>query len=80
MDSYSWLAGLLEGEGSFMKGSPTAPGKPRVAVTMTDRDVIQRVADVLGVKSFYEQQPKSATWKPSYRVQVSGQRAVDLMR
>jgi len=76
---YAWLAGLLEGEGSFFKGSRRSPGKPVVSITMTDRDVVQRAADLLGVLSFHERIPANPKWKPVYRMQVSGQRAVDLM-
>jgi hypothetical protein len=31
-----WLAGLLEGEGTFMTGPPSSPGLPVIAVNMTD--------------------------------------------
>jgi hypothetical protein len=66
MDNDAWLAGLLEGEGSFQKGPPSQPGKPRVL-------------DILGVMSFQEHGFRNPSWKTCYRVQVSGQRAVDLM-
>jgi len=39
----AWLAGLLEGEGSFWFN-----GSPRVKVAMTDRDIIQRAANLMG--------------------------------
>lgn len=39
----SWLAGLLEGEGSFMFNAPS----PVIALQMTDKDVVQRVAQML---------------------------------
>jgi len=40
----AWTAGLLEGEGSFgMSGRSIAIG-----INMTDRDVIDRIAGVLG--------------------------------
>jgi len=48
LDVY-WLAGLLEGEGSFMAGPPSAPNQPRITVAMTDEDIIARVAEMLGV-------------------------------
>src|SRR5262245_20148534 len=41
-----WLAGLLEGEGAFMV---TKQGQqPRPVVSMTDEDVIARVAEMWG--------------------------------
>lgn len=39
-----WLAGLLEGEGSFLKGPPSSPGQPIVQLPMTDQDVVERAA------------------------------------
>lgn len=46
----AWLAGLMEGEGSFYlrraKGRPTAPS---VALQMTDVDVVTRAAEIAGV-------------------------------
>ncbi len=38
-----WLAGLLEGEGSFMVGPPSDPRRPAIAVQMTDEDVMRRI-------------------------------------
>lgn len=45
----AWLAGLLEGEGSFI--SLIRRGVPRVRVSMvsTDQDVIERVMAITGV-------------------------------
>lgn len=45
-----WLAGLLEGEGSFLKGPPSAPRYPVLSLQMTDEDVVARVAAMLGRK------------------------------
>jgi hypothetical protein len=39
-----WLVGILEGEGTFLRGAPSRPGTPIVRVSMTDRDVVDRVA------------------------------------
>lgn len=39
-----WLAGLLEGEGSFIKGPPSSPRCPIVRLPMTDQDVVERAA------------------------------------
>ena len=45
-----WLAGLLEGEGSFMTGPPSSPGLPVIAVNMTDQDVMARLGRIFGRK------------------------------
>ena len=41
---FHWLVGILEGEGTFLRGAPSRPGTPIVRVSMTDRDVVDRVA------------------------------------
>lgn len=69
-----WLAGLLEGEGSFFARPWTREGKYRVALTltvnMTDLDVIERVATILGSR-VYHLKPKPDR-KPLFRTLVSG--------
>ena len=42
-----WLAGILEGEGTFMSGPPSQPNSPIVRTCMTDRDVVARAALLL---------------------------------
>ena|SRR5215472_10224526 len=79
MDSYEWLAGLLEGEGSFLKGSPSRPWLPRVLLSMTDEDIVRRAADLTGVQSIHKHEHANPDWKPAFILQLSGQRAVDLM-
>jgi hypothetical protein len=37
-----WLAGILEGEGSFMKGPPSSPNRPVISMVTTDIDVALR--------------------------------------
>lgn len=75
-----WLAGLLEGEGSFMAGPPSSPNQPRVAVQMTDRDVIARVANLFGVVYFQARQDsRNPAWKVYFGVCLKGRPAVDLM-
>jgi|SRR6185436_1993091 len=78
----SWLAGLLEGEGSFMMGRNTVKGKiylyPKITVTMTDRDVIQRAADLLET-SLYAIPNKRDDRLNQYRAQVNGTRAALIM-
>lgn len=46
--SIAWLAGLLEGEGSFARG-PHA----RINLAMTDVDVVRRAADLMGGAEVY---------------------------
>jgi hypothetical protein len=78
-DWFYWLAGLLEGEGSFIKGTPSAPNKSRIHVNMTDKDVIEHVAQMMGVNAkgpFYRDQPR----KPRYFATLPGLRAMEVMK
>jgi hypothetical protein len=63
-----WLAGLLEGEGSFMTGPPSSPGLPVIAVNMTDHDV-----------KVHALKPRNTRWRTSYQVRVNGGAAVHWM-
>lgn len=74
-----WLAGLLEGEGSFCKAPPSQPNAVIVTVEMTDRDVIERVARLFGGSAISFCKRREERWKPSFRVTVRGSRAVSLM-
>lgn len=73
-----WLAGLLEGEGSFVTGAPTEPRTPMLAINMTDEDVIQAVTDLCGTTVM--SRPKIAGLKRMYRTSLRGGSAVSLMR
>ena len=42
-----WLAGLLEGEGTFLRPVPSAPRAPLIRLAMTDHDVVRRAAGLL---------------------------------
>jgi len=74
-DDLLWLAGLLEGEGTF----DAHRGRyPRIRLGMTDRDVVGRAASLMGAefRSSLRRPPASATW----HTEVSGERAVAIMR
>lgn len=76
-----WLAGLLEGEGSFMRGSPSSQNQPRISIQMTDEDVIARVATLWGTSYLrstrnHQQNPK---WKVCFQAAIRGANAVALM-
>lgn len=74
-----WLAGLLEGEGSFMHGPPSSPNSPRIAIQMTDEDIIKKVSTFFGVKYHRVKSPKSSAYKPIFVCTVVGKRAINLM-
>lgn len=74
-----WLAGLLEGEGSFQKPPPSNPRQPAITVQMVDEDVIARVADLFGVK-YQSYGARKVEWKPTFKAQVRGLPAWTLMK
>jgi hypothetical protein len=74
-----WLAGLLEGEGSFMVGPPSSPRMPLIAVHMTDEDVMVRLGRIFERK-VHVVRPRNPRWRTSYLVRVTGGHAVRWMR
>jgi hypothetical protein len=72
------LTGILEGEGTFLHGPPSAPNTPIVRVEMTDRDVVERVGALLG-RAVVPIAPREAHYKPSFIVSIKGLDAVRLM-
>jgi hypothetical protein len=81
-DWFYWLAGLLEGEGSFMKGTPSHPESHRIHVNMTDKDVIAKAAEVMGVNPFgpYKRTGRDAQYKPRYYAILVGAKSIELMK
>lgn len=78
---FYWLAGLLEGEGSFSPGPPSDPNSVRITLSMTDCDVIARVAGLWKVSYHEVREARSIErgWKPAYHVSLRGRRAAALM-
>jgi hypothetical protein len=74
-----WLAGLLEGEGSFMKGPPSSPNLPIVKVEMCDEDVIRHAARLLSSSVTIIDRHPERGYKRVFRVTVKGSRAVEIM-
>lgn len=76
----AWLAGLLEGEGSFLKPSPCEPTSVRIAVEMTDKDVIDKVSKLWNIRYCQTRKRRqNLNHKPTYRIQIKGRRAAELM-
>src|ERR1700752_4091104 len=78
-----WLAGLLEGEGTFGTVNSWQGGKcyryPRISVLMSDEDVISRVSKFWDVKIFAYNPPLPSK-KRLYRVTKIGAAAAEIMR
>lgn len=62
-----------------MVGPPSKPNAPIVIVNMTDRDVVERVARILGGRQVSRIDRNTAVWKPSYTARISGYAATQLM-
>jgi LAGLIDADG-like domain len=75
----SYLAGLLEGEGSFLKPPPSSPDQSAVALSMTDRDVVQRTALLLEATCWTVANRQKPHHKIAYTTRVRGRRAVEVM-
>lgn len=67
----AWLAGLLEGEGYFcISGS-----RLMIAVRMTDRDIITKVANLFGSQVQFKRKATS-TYKSVWCAEAYGDRAI----
>jgi len=84
-----WLAGLLEGEGCFAWQKSTKNRYqykyPRISLTMTDKDIVARVASLFDVRCLgpygpYGKLHRGHVRKVVYSTQLYGPRAVSLMR
>lgn len=75
----AWLAGLLEGEGTFSMNS----GYPRVSVQMSDPDVLERAREVMRAPGVWPKTPSARDrlrgWSRMYATAVSGLRGAELM-
>lgn len=70
-----WLAGLLEGEGSF----DLHHGRyPRVRLAMTDRDIVERAASLMGTSCRVTL--RAAPYQALWNANVHGEKAASLMR
>lgn len=63
-EEVAWLAGLIEGEGSFVATTRT------LSVHMTDEDVIRRLQEVTGVGRVYATAKQKPRHKDAYKWHV----------
>src|SRR5690242_18360085 len=74
----AWLAGLLEGEGCFTLANKKT-GQPAVTINMTDRDVIERAAALMGAKNVLIKKREKPHWKTAFVAQIRGYKAEKVM-
>jgi len=77
----SWLAGLLEGEGSFSLTCDTKRNcYPVISVNMCDGSIVRRVAKLLEAPSVALREARRAEWRPTFVAQVGGAHAAEWMK
>lgn len=84
-EELAWLAGYLEGEGSFLKRVRRATTgwsePPKITVEAVDRDVIERAANLMQCRVlFFKLSEKNPKWHDTYRAFVTNKKAVEIMR
>jgi hypothetical protein len=75
----AWIAGLLEGEGSFVASQGARSSYPVIKVEMCEREIVERAARVLDTKVWFVA-PGTEGWRPTYVAQIAGHRAAEWMR
>lgn len=75
----AWIAGLLEGEGSFVANRATRRSYPVIKVEMCDQEVIERAARLLETRVWLVA-PGTEGWRPTYVAKIAGHRATEWMR
>lgn len=73
-----WLAGYLEGEGSFLAGPPSDPNMSRIQLQTTDEDIALEISDYFNVK--YHKVSSKDNHKTAFSIAKRGSEAVQLMR
>jgi hypothetical protein len=79
---FYWLAGWLEGEGSFMAPPPSDPRRVRISAQAKDQDVVSEASRLCRVTPSYDysKRTRSRGWSPTWRLLVRGSRAALFMK
>ena len=79
----AWLAGILEGEGSFLSAKFGRYRYPRVQMTMCDRFVLERAMTLMTGSRIYavtDDRGVELGWSEAWIVRVNGRAAAPVMR
>lgn len=79
-DRLSWLAGLLEGEGTFTTTRAGNHLYPVIALKMVSKDVVERAAQMLETTNVHSERPRDPSWSVTQRLAVSGAAAAVWMQ
>lgn len=78
-DTINWLAGVLEAEGSFMKGPPSDLNSSRISIQMSDKDTIDKISLLwnVGVNAYTPkgQNKQGSCFKEIYMCALRGGKA-----
>src|SRR5207245_10358018 len=78
----AWLAGVMEGEGSFLSARFDGHSYPRVQMTMCDKDVLERAMTLMPASHMYAINDKRGIergWSEAWMVRVNGRPAAAVM-
>jgi hypothetical protein len=70
-EAWSWVGGLIEGEGYFQPGLTNKKRGVQVAVDSTDEDVVERLAALTVAGTVINLGSRQAHWKTRYRWSVT---------
>jgi hypothetical protein len=76
----SWLAGLLEGEGTFSATQTQGHNYPVLKVSMCSEDVVMRASRLIAAASVTVHEPEHEGWSVVYAAAISGSSAAEWMR
>jgi len=81
MTELAWLAGILEGEGCFLltTKSKSNLGYPQINISMSDKDVMDRVALLLEASIYLKSDKRKESYKDQWIAKVNGARAAGWM-
>ena len=74
----AWIAGLLEGEGSFLLPPPSNPSQVSIGIQMTDKDILERLQNYIG-GSISKAKKQKEHHKQSYALRIWGRKAEAIM-
>lgn len=75
----AWLAGLLEGEGTFERHRQGRRTYPRLSLEMCDEDVVVRVASLIDAPSVWSEPPRREGWSQTFHAAITGTKAAAVM-
>jgi hypothetical protein len=76
----AWLAGLLEGEGTFTTTRDRYLVYPKIVVKMTDEAVIAKASKIIGAPAVWRAEPRDPRWNVNFVAAVTGRGAARWMR